>query len=523
MRSPLFRLLCQVVLTTSFLGASEERPISLRVAAGDTTILRGVDSSGVTFIPVEAFCHALQLPYAQNDTTGKIEFLLASRFVRCTMNNPFVVITERTTGSAFVYQLPRSAIRIDSAIYAPAASFTSVLNGVAGGGIAYDDSAAVLSVAPVSPTSRFDITGIAIEKKVNGYLMTLQSHRHFEEVETWLKPDGWLFITIANARADTVALQEFKPAGPVKKILTFQSPTSVQLTFRISTDIEQAEVTNDPGSTNLLLSLRARTEPPKPAPNSAELRASAKKDLEKERNRWKLDVIVIDAGHGGKDPGTTGVSGVQEKKVTLAVALQLGKLIEANLRDVGVVYTRKDDSFIELYRRTKIANDGGGKLFISIHCNSMERKPSSARGFEIYLLRPGKTEEAVNIAARENAVINLEENSSDRYRKLTEEEFIMVTMAQSAYVKHSESFAEMAVRNLPASLRTNLSGVKQAGFYVLVGASMPNVLVETGYLSNRKEEKYLASAEGQKKIAESLFSGIRAYKKMYEASLREGN
>jgi N-acetylmuramoyl-L-alanine amidase len=523
MKSLALRVL-PLILFLVGLRASDPHAISLRVTSGDTTTLHGFDSSGVVFLPIEEFCRALQLPYVQNDTTARIEILVASHFVRWTENNPFVAITERTTGSAYVYQLQRDVVRFDHRSYVSVDQFVSLLNGVVGGGITYADSGSILAVAPVSPNSRFDITGLTIEKKLNGYLMTLQSRRRFEEVETWLKPDGWLFITIPNARADTNALQQTKPFGVIKRILTFQSPTSVQLTFRVSSEVEQAEVSADPSSDNLLVSLRARSEPtPKVVLNSEARRESARRDLEKERHRWKLDVIVIDAGHGGKDPGTIGVSGVWEKKVTLSIALQLGKLIESNLKDVKVVYTRKTDSFIELYRRTKIANDAGGKLFISIHCNSMERKPSPARGLEIYLLRPGKTEEAITIASRENAVINLEENSADQYRKLTEEEFIMITMAQSAYMKHSESFAELAMKHLPEPFKTKSSGVKQAGFYVLVGASMPNVLVETGYLSNRQEEKILANSDSQNRIAEALFKGIGEYKREYEKALREGN
>jgi N-acetylmuramoyl-L-alanine amidase len=235
-----------------------------------------------------------------------------------------------------------------------------------------------------------------------------------------------------------------------------------------------------------------------------------------------LDAIVIDAGHGGKDPGTIGVSGTYEKNITLGVAQKLGQLIEKNMSGVKVVYTRKTDKFLELYRRTQIANEAEGKLFISIHCNSMARKPSRANGFEIYLLRPGLTQEAIEIAARENDVIQLEEGYEDRYRKLTEEEFIIVTMAQSAYVKQSELFAESASRSMAKNLRMKNGGVKQAGFYVLVGASMPNVLVELGYLSNKKEEQYLRSQKGQNKMAEAIFYGIKDYKVKYEKALKEG-
>jgi N-acetylmuramoyl-L-alanine amidase len=138
------------------------------------------------------------------------------------------------------------------------------------------------------------------------------------------------------------------------------------------------------------------------------------------------------------------------------------------------------------------------------------------------LLRPGRTEEAVAIASRENAVIQLEEGYKERYQKLTEEEFIIVTMAQSAYVKQSEQFAESASNSMGKRLSIKNSGVKQAGFFVLVGASMPNVLVELGYLSNKTEEQFLRSENGQDRIADALLRGVKEYKMKYEKSLQEG-
>jgi N-acetylmuramoyl-L-alanine amidase len=283
----------------------------------------------------------------------------------------------------------------------------------------------------------------------------------------------------------------------------------------------QAEAANDPASNNLFISLRIRSESERKEIEKKKQEA-IKQNREHRRDRWNLDVIVIDAGHGGKDPGTVGVVGTYEKDITLSVALKLGQLIEKNLKDVQVVYTRTTDRFVELYRRTQIANEAAGKLFVSLHCNALPHKPSSMNGFEIYLLRPNRSEEAVSIASRENAVIQLEEGYEKRYQKLTEEIFIIETMAQSAYMKYSEQFAECAIGSMAKNLGIKNSGVKQAGFYVLVGASMPNVLVELGYLSNRKEEQLLRSQDGQRKIAEALFKGIKDYEMKYEQTLQEG-
>jgi N-acetylmuramoyl-L-alanine amidase len=227
---------------------------------------------------------------------------------------------------------------------------------------------------------------------------------------------------------------------------------------------------------------------------------------------------VIDPGHGGKDPGAIGVDNVREKDITLAIALKLGELLKKEMPDVKVVYTRKDDTFVDLYKRGKIANENDGKLFISIHCNSTKKKPSEPSGAEVYLLRPGRTQEAIEIAETENSVIKYEDNPQ-KYEKLTDENFILVSMAHSSYMKYSEKFAELLHKDFDINLKIKSRGVKQAGFYVLVGASMPSVLVETGFISNKEDAKFLKSSAGQKQVAESIFSSIKSYRKFYEDAM----
>lgn len=239
------------------------------------------------------------------------------------------------------------------------------------------------------------------------------------------------------------------------------------------------------------------------------------------RDKWKLDCIVIDPGHGGKDPGAIGATGVKEKDIVLGIALKLGDILKQHKPDIKVVYTRSTDRFIELDKRGKIANEAGGKLFISIHCNSLEKKPSNFHGFEVYLLRPGRTEEAIRIAEFENSVIKLEDNYKERYKKLDAKQFILINMAQSAYAHHSEKFASLLHERAAASKEIKSLGIKQAGFYVLVGASMPAVLIETDYISNPKREKWLSTLEGQSHMAYMFYYAINDFIKYYDDALNE--
>jgi N-acetylmuramoyl-L-alanine amidase len=176
--------------------------------------------------------------------------------------------------------------------------------------------------------------------------------------------------------------------------------------------------------------------------------------------------------------------------------------------------TRDDDTFVELYRRGQIANKNKGKLFISIHCNSMPTKPHPANGCESYILRPGRNSEAVRVAEKENAAIRLEKEQVN-YDDMSEEKLIISTMAQSAFVKFSEKYAAMLQKEVAGKTGLFNRGVNQAGFLVLVGASMPNVLFETGFLSNINDEKVLVSEKGQQMMAEGIVKAIKRYANEY--------
>lgn len=526
-RFPVRRLLAVALLigasistARSTVAVSDSLPRFLAITR-DTVLVRGAVLDGSAVVPLEAAAQAAGATVATNDTLAAYDLRFPTHNVRLIDRNPFAVVTVRATGAAGLLQLPIAPRQYGGVAYVALRSLEAILRSTTTVPVTLtDDRTLVLQDSTADAASVFDITGLHVEQRLNGYLMTVRASRPLANVESWLKPDGWLFLTVEHARADTVALRSVRTGGAIRQILVFQSPSSVQITVRVAPDVEAAEVVKDPGSNDLLVNLRTRSAATQ---QDLDRRRQALKDQDdaQRRDRWKLDVIVIDPGHGGKDPGTIGVRGTYEKNVALGIGLKLGALIKQRLPGIKVVYTRSTDKFVELYRRTQLANEAEGKLFISIHCNALERKPSRTSGFEIYLLRPGRTDDAVRVAALENAVIELESDRT-RYKQLTEEEFILVTMAQAAYMKHSERFAETTVAALDEQTTLRNGGVKQAGFYVLVGASMPNVLVETGYLSNTKDEAYLRSQTGQQRIAESILKGIESYRTVYERDVNEG-
>ena len=222
-------------------------------------------------------------------------------------------------------------------------------------------------------------------------------------------------------------------------------------------------------------------------------------------------VIVIDAGHGGKDPGALG-SFSAEKDLTLAIALKTGSLIEKNLENVTVLYTRKTDTFIELKDRPDIANKNNADLFISIHANST--KSRTINGTETFVMGPAKDQQNLEVAMKENEVILLENDYSTTYEGFdpkSPESYIMFTLMQNIFLKQSTSLASAIQRQYKESNKRTDRGVKQAGFWVLFMTTMPSVLTETGFITHPEEEKYLNSKEGQDKIATSIFKACSDY------------
>jgi N-acetylmuramoyl-L-alanine amidase len=230
-----------------------------------------------------------------------------------------------------------------------------------------------------------------------------------------------------------------------------------------------------------------------------------------EISKYTLRTIVIDAGHGGKDPGCHGKS-AEEADIALSVALELGRVITENMPGVKVVYTRKKDEFIELHDRAAIANKNKADLFISLHCNS---GPSDIEGTETYTMGLHTAEGNLEVAKRENAVILKEDNYKSKYDGFdpnSPQGHILFSLYQNAYIENSLVFASKIEDQFHVRLGRPSRGVKQAGLLVLWKTSMPSVLVEVGFLTNAKEEKYLNNKTNQVYIASGIYRALKEYK-----------
>ncbi|MEP2278793.1 N-acetylmuramoyl-L-alanine amidase [Maribacter sp.] len=230
-------------------------------------------------------------------------------------------------------------------------------------------------------------------------------------------------------------------------------------------------------------------------------------------------IVVLDAGHGGHDPGNLG-NGYLEKKIALNIVLKVGEILSKN-KDIKVIYTRKDDTFIDLYVRGEVANKANADLFVSVHCDS---HTSDAHGAGTFVLGLHANKQNFEIAKKENSVIYLEDNYENRYADYdinSPESVIGLTIMQEEFLDQSVALASMIQENFSSQLKRTDRKVKQAGFIVLHQTFMPSVLVETGFLTNKDEGAYLNSTKGQNEMGDAIAKAILHYKEGVQPTVQE--
>ena len=229
------------------------------------------------------------------------------------------------------------------------------------------------------------------------------------------------------------------------------------------------------------------------------------------KDNWEISTVIIDPGHGGKDPGAIGYHNIKEKHIVLDISKELGNFLKKEMPHINIIYTRDDDTFLGLKNRTDLANKNQGHIFISIHANSSSAK--TARGYEIYLLQPNSVGDAIDVAVRENASIVFE-NNPNQY----EQNQMIASVAEQTYLQESEKLAVLIQTSIKKELpKTRNRGIKQAGFHVLVGAAMPKVLIETGFLTNKSEAQLLNKSSYRSQFAYGIFKGVQSYIESYNS------
>lgn len=366
----------------------------------------------------------------------------------------------------------------------------------------------------------------------NGYVLRFHLEEKADSFDVFQPSPDLIQFTLYSENIDTTAIK--RSENPVyDEVYFYKIPQGIGIDLYLGEDQNFiADAYPDGGSEDLLLSLTSasRSDVEQLAEgsnpiiwsslniNNEGMQLGTRTDLpnvnvfddtyRRIKNNMAFDVVVIDPGHGGHDTGAIGHNGTLEKDITLEMAKQVGDYINEYLPDVKVVYTREDDRFVELEERGRIANKHRGDLFISIHCNNHNNY--HAYGTEVYFLGLTRSEQALEVMKRENSVVRLEDNEESE--ELDEEELLIYEMANSGYMATSEKVAAMLDDQFSNRARRHSRGVKQAPFIVLFHASMPAVLIETGFISNPNEQRYLTSEEGKNIIASAIFRTIRDYK-----------
>ena len=561
LRSGLSALMLLSLLMLSFRTLSALSPaqpgectVSLQVMTGEdqgyTMKVAAQKRAGLLMIDLESMVRALRMSYRNEQGKLVIEESLGMPGTICTImaGNNFVLVLSRNP------ELPKRIIQLSSApvlkqsrLLLPVSQVCRLFNVWLDREVLYNQSSGQIrirldrksigesdgtvgtlnddgsldaeSANKRAETERTVITGIEVKKRSDGALITFSASGIASQASlVTLNKEGYTYFSLEKAFGDISALTKVY-SGSVVSSITPKQASGSGLQFTIALDnrlfvVNSVEFQRDNKHNRYTIVVHSNANAQAAGRNDKERQIA--RVLSRDIEKWKLDTIVLDAGHGGKDPGATGGNGTSEKDVALNIVRDLGKFISQKWPDVRVVYTRKEDTFIPLLQRGKIANQSGGKLFISIHCNANPDR--SVRGSDVYILGAHKTKEALEVALFENSVIRQEADYTQAYKGFTEEYLIMSSMAQSAFARQSASLARHILNpNYQQTVNTR-GGVHQAGFMVLWSPSMPSALVEVGYLSNAREEHILRDRQEQKKIAYTLFQGVQAYRKNYETA-----
>jgi len=452
--------------------------------------LKTIQHKNVQYISVNQFINSHQLKSTYYDAKEKLEIIFETKKIYLSPFSSYCKIDDTS------YHLTYEVILKNNNLYVPALPFYNILEHVN------------LPIQIISQkgdkikvlSNIYNIKEFHVDNKTNGAALIIKTTTQFNknDIATSINSSGWLNITILNSAVDSMGIQNSILNSPIIQAHSVQHKTSSQLSFLLNKKVDDIVVLINEKNVEILLAIE---------------QADNIKKIQALRKKWLIDTIVLDPGHGGKDPGAIGLNNLQEKAITLDIAKQLGKMIERNL-GMKVIYTREEDVFVPLWKRTQIANNVEGDIFISIHANSSHKHPTT-KGFETYLLRIGKTEAAVEAAKRENETIKLEEQNH-KYIDFSDAKRIVASMTQNSAMKSSEFLAEAIQKNLSKHVSSKDRGVKQAGFHVLVGATMPNVLVEVGFITNREEAELLNKAQYKRSIAKGLFESILDFKNKYE-------
>ncbi len=422
-------------------------------------------------------------------------------------------------------KLGRPARLIRGAMYVPATTFLPALSRMMHTSLLWDSR----RNGVITPGFTSTVTGVSFEERSQGTLIRISLGADLKyRYETGRY--NWITITFEDGILSRSLGISVPPEGMVLDSRFSQRENEAQLAFRITEDMESYDVSRAGDSGDILIALRKR-RPAAAAGRKAPTGGTVDDVIESvvpkpveptfDESEWRIDTVIIDPGHGGRDSGAVGFKGTKEKDVVLATAKELKKLFDER-GEVNAVMTRSSDVFVGLYQRAAVAKRTNGKLFVSIHANASKNR--DAHGMEVFFLSAAKTDDARMVADRENASVTYEDNPAASRKMLNGSNLlsdIERDMASNVFLKESQDLCTVLLDSAIPATRQENRGVKQAGFYVLAGtlSTMPSILFEVGFISNPEEERMLNRISYQKRIAQAIYDAVIKFKSRHERGL----
>lgn len=480
--------------------------------------IRVLTIEGSKYLSLQDLAAACGVRTYYRKESGKLVLFFSEVKIKIPAYSTFIMFDSQ------ILHMPQPAVRIDEDMYIPVYPFMDYLKDRAVSDLQYvftergtemllrdnriKDAALLREIALKQRTRGNLLLKVDYEEKANGITARIKTKGTFKDADLsyFFKDDDWFYLTVYGASCDSTALSALAPSPSIQRVEAIPKENSVQLMLQLNRKFTSADAHFDLRTGRILVSL------------FLPLNRNIKQKIERAKTAWVVDTVVLDPGHGGKDPGTPGRWGqMHEKDIVLDVALRVGELLEKK-SDLKVVYTRKTDKFVPLWKRAEIANKNSGKIFISLHVDGNENH--NVDGVCFYLLRPGKSEDAIKVAEAENSVIQLEEESDKaKYEGYDDITNILANMVHSVNMRDSERMAEIFSKHFGQDVDQKNRGVKQAGFYVLVGADMPKLLCELGFNSNRGEARKLNRSRHRQQIAEAICNSIIEFKEVCDQSV----
>jgi N-acetylmuramoyl-L-alanine amidase len=468
--------------------------------SGQTESIPSIVRDGVLQTALPLFLESLGFTWQWDET---------ARQVTCERNAMQYVFTEDVPFYTFgdmVYPLSVPPKRIGASLFIPVGEIIEIGSKIEGRKFEWDSISRTMTVDKLSKKTPFTIVSVAAEKKQNGVLVTIELADSVPFDYTYYYPN--VTLNFFGATVDTNAVRSLQRLFILDSIFSIQYKESAQVSLLVTREVEEPQIDYLQDMHTVLVSLR----PKRP------VKKTDAPEAVNEALKTGIRTIVIDPGHGGMDPGALGPGGIKEKDVVLKIAMQVRDLLKTK-PGIKVYCTRETDVFVPLIERTRMANKWNADLFISIHANAVsgiKKKRETTRGYKVYFLSQAKNEEDKLVAMRENAVIELEEKPQN-YGALQN---VLSDLAGNEFLRESQDICILLDQYFGAQLREKIArlarGIGQANFWVLNGAYMPSILIETGFISNPHEELLLTDKTFQKEMAASIANAVVSFKKKYE-------